>query len=42
MMVDTPTAQGVSTSYIGNVTLNGSKARAHARARGASSSASAC
>lgn len=36
MMVDTPTAQGVSTSYIGNVTLNGSKGRTHARARAAS------
>ena len=35
MMVDTPTAQGVSTSYIGNVTLNGSKGRTHARARAA-------
>jgi hypothetical protein len=40
-MVDTPTAQGVSTSYIGNVTLKGSKGRTHARAR-AASSASAC
>jgi hypothetical protein len=37
MMVDTPTAQGVSTSYIGNVTLNGSRGRTHARARAASS-----
>lgn len=34
-MVDTPTAQGVSTSYIGNVTLNGSKSRAHTRAHAA-------
>jgi hypothetical protein len=42
MMVDTPTAQGISTSYIGNVTLNGSKGRAHARARAAASSATAC
>jgi hypothetical protein len=42
MMVDTPTAQGVSTSYIGNVTLNGSKSRAHGRARAGSSSATAC
>ena len=42
MMVDTPTAQGVSTSYIGNVTLNGSKGRTHARARVAASGASAC
>jgi hypothetical protein len=37
-MVDTPTAQGVSTSYIGNVTLNGSTGRTHSRAR----SAAAC
>jgi hypothetical protein len=35
-MVDSPTAQGVSTSYIGHVTLNGSKSRGHARARAAS------
>jgi hypothetical protein len=42
MMVDTPTAQGVSTSYIGNVTLNGSKGRTHSRARAAASGASAC
>jgi hypothetical protein len=41
-MVDTPTAQGVSTSYIGNVTLNGSKGRTHARARAAAAGASAC
>ena len=41
-MVDSPTAQGVSTSYIGNVTLKGSKGRTHARARAASSAASAC
>ncbi len=41
-MVDTPTAQGVSTSYIGNVTLKGSKGRTHARARAASSAAPAC
>jgi hypothetical protein len=34
-MVDTPTAQGVSTSYIGNVTLNGSKSATHSRARAA-------
>jgi hypothetical protein len=31
-MVDTPTARGVSMSYVGNVSLRGaSKARAHAR-----------
>jgi hypothetical protein len=35
-MVDSPTAQGVSTSYIGHVTLNGSKSRGQARARAAS------
>ena len=35
-MVDTPSAHGVSTSYIGNVTLNGSKSRGHARAQSAS------
>jgi hypothetical protein len=34
-MVDTPTAQGVSTSYIGHVTLGGGS-RGHARARVAS------
>ena len=34
-MVDTPTAQGVSTSYIGHVTLAGAS-RGHARARVAS------
>jgi hypothetical protein len=35
-MVDTPTAEGVSTSYIGNVTLRGaakSRSQAHASAR---------
>ena len=42
-MVDTPTAQGVSTSYIGNVTLEGSKATARTRARApASAAASVC
>ena len=40
-MVDTPTPEGVSTSYIGNVTLRGSKGRAHA-ARGGMRPASAC
>jgi hypothetical protein len=37
-MVDTPTAQGVSTSYIGHVTLGGGS-RGHARARVASAAA---
>jgi hypothetical protein len=37
-MVDSPTAQGVSTSYIGHVTLDGSKGRAHRRAMAAGAS----
>jgi hypothetical protein len=37
-MVDTPTAQGVSTSYIGHVTLGGGSRR-HASARVASAAA---
>ena len=41
-MVDTPTAQGVSTSYIGNVTLGGAKSRTHARARAAAAGAATC
>jgi hypothetical protein len=41
-MVDTPTAQGVSTSYIGNVTLGGAKSRAHAHARAAAAGAATC
>jgi hypothetical protein len=41
-MVDTPTAQGVSTSYIGNVTLGGAKGRSHGRARAAAAGTSVC
>jgi hypothetical protein len=43
VMADTPTPNGVSTSYIGNLTLAGGKAsgsRAHARAAAASASRS--
>jgi hypothetical protein len=42
-MVDTPTPQGVSTSYIGNVTLRGSnKSRAHARTSARYAAPSVC
>jgi hypothetical protein len=42
-MVDSPTAQGVSTSYIGHVTLKGSKgSRTHVRARAASAGTQQC
>jgi len=42
VMADTPTANGVSTSYIGNLTLGGSS-RGHAiRARAAVAAAHAC
>jgi hypothetical protein len=41
-MVDSPTAQGVSTSYIGHVTLGGSKGRAQGRARSAAAGTSVC
>jgi hypothetical protein len=34
-MVDTPTASGVSTSYIGNVTLGGAKSRTRTAAAAA-------
>jgi hypothetical protein len=37
-MVDSPTAQGVATSYIGHVTLGASKGRAHGGARAAAAS----
>lgn len=40
-MVDTPTANGVSTSYIGNVTLGGAKSRGHARAGAAAAAGAA-
>jgi hypothetical protein len=42
-MVDTPTEQGVSTSYIGNLALRGSvKSRTHARASARVASAAVC
>jgi hypothetical protein len=36
VMADTPTANGVSTSYIGNLTLGNGSGRSHARASAAS------
>ena len=42
-MVDTPTPEGVSTSYIGNVTLRGAaKSRAHARVSSRDAAVSVC